>query len=152
MIIDEKQIGSFYLLKCTQAIDDKTLLKELSQYAIKKGLVSEEHTSAIIEREINFPTGLNARIGIALPHAELDNTLQESIVIASLEQPVKFRTMGGGEDTDVEIVFMLMVKKPENHVKVLEYIVKLIQDESFIERLNKEDKYETLVSQFSMFS
>ena len=151
MIIEGRQIGNFYLLHCSNLREDKEVLSELSKYAIAKGLATENHTSAILEREIKYPTGLNAQIGIAIPHAELENTIQESVVIALLEQPVKFKTMGGGEDTNAEIVFMLMVKNPENHMKLLEHIVKLIQDKSFIDKLNNEDKYDTLVSEFTAF-
>ena len=54
MIIEKCQIDNFYFLKCSNLLEDKQVLNELSQYAFENGLVTQEHNLAIIERENKY--------------------------------------------------------------------------------------------------
>ena len=148
MIIDQANFSNFYLLRCSGGDTCESVLTELSEYVIDKNLATKDHTKAILEREAVYPTGIQACTGIAIPHTDSEYTKNAAVVVAILDKPSKFKTMGGSGEVDVEIVFMLLVDKPENQVKVLGTLVDLIQNENDINKLkSKGDEALKLLSE-----
>lgn len=120
------------------AESDIDALKQLSALMIKEGVAKESFTSAILEREKIFPTGLPMEdIGVAIPHTDAEHVIKQSISIGILQEPVEFRVMGGdeGEFVKVKIIFMLAIKNPQKQVEFLQALVDLIQKEGAIEKL-----------------
>ena len=151
MILKENKYNNFRLLKCSGGGSSTETLTELSQYAIKEGLVTEEHTKALLDRESQYPTGLQSKIGVAIPHADEVYTKEGGIVVALLDETSKFKAMAGGGQVDVEVVFMLLIDKPENQVKVLSDIMSLIQDDEIIKAIKGPDALEILSKRFQSF-
>jgi PTS system galactitol-specific IIA component len=97
------------------------ILGELATTAIDAGYAREGFCEAILEREQKYPTGLHTpRIEVAVPHADAEWTLQPSLVIGILEDQVIFEPMGGeGGEVHAELVFMLTIADPSEHVDFL---------------------------------
>ena len=56
------------------------MIEELSHILYKKGYVKESYTSAILEREKQFPTGLKTPgINIAMPHTYPEHVIKPAI-------------------------------------------------------------------------
>ena len=69
----------------------KNLIEELSHILYKKGYVKESYTSAILEREKQFPTGLKTPgINIAMPHTYPEHVIKPAILVATLESVLIF--------------------------------------------------------------
>jgi galactitol PTS system EIIA component len=97
------------------------VLTELSTAVVNAGYAKEGFSEAIIERESKYPTGLHTpEIEVAVPHADAEWTILPSLTIGILESPVKFDPMGGeGGEVEVELVFMLTINDPSEHVDFL---------------------------------
>lgn len=97
------------------------VLKELAVAAITAGYAKVGFEQALLDREEKYPTGLHTpQIEVAVPHADAEWTLQPSIVIGILEKPVIFEPMGGeGGEVQAELVFMLTIEDPSEHVDFL---------------------------------
>ena len=122
-----------------EADDSGEVLKKLGTALICEGYAKETYVNGLIEREENFPTGLDiGGIGIAIPHTEARHVKKEGMALAALKRPVVFGQMGNDcAHIDVRLVFMLAVKDPGRHLKRLQRILDLIQDSSVLEQLLK---------------
>jgi PTS system galactitol-specific IIA component len=97
------------------------VLIELSEATINAGYAKSGYDRAIIEREIKYPTGLHIpQISVAIPHADAEWAIKPSVTIGILENPVAFKPMDGqGGDVPVELVFMLTIEEPKDHIEFL---------------------------------
>lgn len=138
MIIPKTIQDHMQLLTVRGAESCEALLTELGSYAVKQGLAEEGFPEALLERERNYPTGIQASIGIAIPHSDQKYTRCPTVIIATLDKPVSFCPMGGGEEVPVETVFMLLMDKMEHQVDMLGAIVEFIQDETKLNALRGE--------------
>ena len=148
MIIDEIRCHNIRLLTINGGGTAEDILKELAAYAMLEGFAKEGYAEALIERERNFPTGLQATKGIAIPHADQEYTKKGVIIIARLAQETKFIQMGTKTPIFVNMVFLLLVQNVEHQVKVLENIVALIQNEEQMESLCSDSAITTLKNAF----
>lgn len=104
------------------------VLQYLSDCLIQDGCVRSSHTQAVLEREREFPTGveLEGSINIALPHAAPEHANCNGIIVCILNQPVDFRQMTDPTKTiPVRIVFMLAAISFD---AINYYVEKLVQD------------------------
>lgn len=101
------------------------------------GYVTEKYTGSIIERESIYPTGLPAgKISIAIPHTDHELVHTTTISVATLEEPVTFKSMAEPDvDIEVAIVFMLAIGEPEGQLEMLQKIMEIIQDTDFKQSL-----------------
>lgn len=97
------------------------VLEELANAAIAKGYAKPNYHKVILEREAKYPTGLHIPdIEVAIPHGDAEWANESSITIGLLDHPVKFQPMDGlGGDVNVEIIFMLTIKDPSEHIDFL---------------------------------
>lgn len=107
--------------------------------AIREGYAKESYIQALIQREAEYPTGLNVDdIGVAIPHTPVDHVNKSGIAIAVLNKPVTFVEMGTDDDTvPVQLVFMLCVVDPNQHIDELQRILDIIQDSNVLSALLK---------------
>ncbi len=105
------------------------VLKELSYAAVNAGYAKQGFGEAIIERESKYPTGLHTPgIEVAVPHADAEWTIVPSLTIGILETPLEFEPMGGeGGEVNAELVFMLTIKDPSEHVDFLRAFSSLME-------------------------
>lgn len=113
------------------------VFKELGQTMVDKGYANANYIEGLLERELNFATGIPTEaVGIALPHTDASFVKESKIGLLVLENPVKFGVMGGdGEEIDVKIVFLLGCSEGNQHLQALQKIIELIQNANFIEKI-----------------
>ena len=104
----------------------------------KDGYVTKDFSQQLSMREISYPTGL--RLGkccVAIPHVEGQYSKKSTIFISLLKHTISWRNM---EDIDeilpVSIVFNLVLTNQEKHITVLQELIKMIQNENLIEKIN----------------
>lgn len=120
-----------------EVAQDTEALDILGNAMIRAGYARAAYVDALLERERNFPTGLDIQgIGVAIPHTDACHVKKEGIAVASLKKPVPFYLMGE-EDVQipVSLIFMLAVQRPDSHLKHLQGILDIIQDTKTLERL-----------------
>jgi PTS system galactitol-specific IIA component len=120
-----------------EADNRENLLVELAGKLYEKGYVKNTYANAILEREKQYPTGLPTKIvKIAVPHTDIEHVNKPCVLIAGLKKPVDFKDMGNGkDDIAVELVFMLSVNKPKEHLIVLQQIIGLFSDEETLMKI-----------------
>ncbi len=151
MIIPKMICGHIRLLSVFGTETCEELLIQLGDYAIEQGLAKEGFTQGLLDRERNFPTGIQAKTGIAIPHSEQEFTVTPTLIIALLENATKFRSMGGGSMVSVEVVFLLLLNKEEKQVEMLGSIVEFIQDEEKMAVLKTVEQSGELLSSLETY-
>lgn len=115
--------------------DAEDALKEISRILLERGFVTEEYPRALIEREKNYPTGLEVPgfINVALPHAHVKYTRRPVLLIALLTEPIKFGRMGSpSEKVEVEAIILLALKDLDESARFLKKLTSLLSNEQFI--------------------
>lgn len=115
------QIDSSFILLDLEATDSEMVIHKLSERMYEAGAVDAGYAAATITREQAHPTGLPTRpFCIAFPHADAQGVLQSSLAVASLKHAVSFQNMADPDEAlDVEIVFLLANRDPEEQVQTL---------------------------------
>ena len=112
------------------------VFQKLGGVLTEKGFGKDTYVKALIDREAEYPTGLNIDgCGIAIPHTPVDFVNESATCIGILKEPVKFLEMGTDEDVAVKIVFVLCVTDPQKHMEQLQRIVSIIQDKEVLKKL-----------------
>lgn len=116
------------------------VFKSLGGLLQEKGIAKESYVDALIEREKDFPTGLDiGNFGVAIPHTAAEHVNKAATGIATLKKPVDWVQLGSEDDhVDVYIVFMLAVKDPNAHLNFLQAIVKIFQDKEVLKKILAE--------------
>ena len=120
---------SFILLNYG-APDAEAVIHALSDRLFEYGAVEENYGEDTINREKNHPTGLPSKpFAIAFPHAEAEGVHASSLAVATLSSPVQFFNMGDPDEIlEVEIVFLLANKDPEEQVQALRQLALIFSD------------------------
>ena len=115
------------------------LFKILYEQLHQKGYVKESYFNGITEREKCFPTGLQLQTyGCALPHTDLEHVKKPAICVATLKDPIVFRSMENQQkEVNVSLVFMLALNKSEYQIAALKQLAMMIQDSNFLEEIVK---------------
>lgn len=111
------------------------VLKEIYDNLLQRGYVKGNFLSHIVEREHNFPTGLDtATLGenipnIAIPHTEGEFVNTRLIVPVSLKNPVVFHNMiKPDEALEVKFLFMLLDNDPDGQAALLASVMDFLAD------------------------
>lgn len=114
-------------------VDD--LIRAAGKEAIALGYAEEGYIEDVIEREKEYPTGLNAVMPIAIPH--VGTHCRESFMsITTLKEPLDFAPMDGrGGMLPVQIVFMFGLVNHEDQVKVLKRLAQMFKDKEALMQL-----------------
>jgi len=118
--------------------DDKVeVLQQLAEILIRKGYADRELSTAIIEREREFPTGLELKEGVnvAIPHADAKYVKKSAIVVAKLAKPVKFQHMVDKKEIDVDTIFLLALNDPHSQIQTLQKLASSFEDEKILSRI-----------------
>lgn len=115
------------------------VMHQLGYVLVKEGYAKESYIDALIEREKNYPTGIDVNgIGVAIPHTDTSHVNKTGIAIGVLKQPVTFVQMGTDDATvDVQLVFIFSVVNPNEHIELLQRIITIIQDKDVLDKLIK---------------
>jgi PTS system galactitol-specific IIA component len=119
-----------------QAKDAKEVIDLLSGSMYAQGLVSAEYGAQTWARELEHPTGLPTKpFCIAFPHADAQGVNRSALGVAVMHQPVQFQNMADPDESlDVELIFMLANRDPEEQIQTLRNLAVLFgQPEKLVE-------------------
>ena len=115
-----------------QAVDYKEVLQSMGDAMIQAGYGEEGFTEAVLEREKDYPTGLDID-GIG---ADADHVKKEGIAISILKDPVEFGAMGEQKSMiSVKIVIMFTVAGSGKQIDRLLQILNVLRDEEILKGL-----------------
>jgi NhaP-type Na+/H+ or K+/H+ antiporter/mannitol/fructose-specific phosphotransferase system IIA component (Ntr-type) len=105
-------------------------------------LPHEQISSALIEREMDFPTTLVH--GVAAPHVHFPTLTEPLCFIAQIPDGIKLHTYEGEL---VQLLFVLLSPKsePELHLQLLAEIAKIVSVREVVQRLIKAQTAEELI-------
>lgn len=117
--------------------DAEAVMTIVGKAMIREGYAKDSFVQALLDREKEFPTGLDIRgIGVAIPHTDACHVKQEGIALAVLKDPVSFRLMGEeNSKIAVRLIFVLTLLHPHSHVERLQNLLNIIQDAAVLEQL-----------------
>lgn len=123
---------------CNYTVENKEeLFDKLAIDLMEKGIVNEGFSQALKDREMDFPTGLPVKRGVAIPHTDGSLVNSDQLIFVTLNNPITFNEMGGDEEDilEINVVIMLAVKDGKKHLDVLQNLIQAIQKDSFIDSL-----------------
>lgn len=123
---------------CNYTVENKEeLFDKLAFDLMQKGIVKEGFSQALKDREMEFPTGLPVKHGVAIPHTDGSLVNSDQLLFVTLNNPITFNEMGGDEEDilEINVVIMLAVKDGKKHLNVLQNLIQAIQKDSFIDGL-----------------
>lgn len=145
MLIDPK-----YIQINVEAADCFQAIEAAASPLLRDEKITCAYVDAACEREKVFPTGLPTAVGVAIPHAEPEQVLEEAISLVTLKNPVVFHGMGAPEENiEVSIVFLLAIRDGERQIETLQKIVMMIQDEMVLHKIigaKTEEKIYNLIT------
>lgn len=119
--------------------DSAEAIDTLAALAKDQGLVTDLYIEKIQEREVEFPTGLEMPIPLAIPHIA-DGCNEPFVSIATLAEPVIFKSMDrSGDDVAVQIVFLFGIIDPKSQLAVLRKFAAAFSDKAAVEKLLKAE-------------
>ena len=114
--------------------DRRQVIREMAERVLSKGLITREFIDDVIEREQEFPTGLEFEIPIAIPHIGVGCN-RSFLSLATLKTPVDFESMDGSEKIlPVEIVILFGITNQDDQVDLLKKFIFAFQE---VENLKK---------------
>ncbi|MDN3017944.1 PTS sugar transporter subunit IIA [Paenibacillus sp. BSR1-1] len=119
--------------------DYEDLLSDIMKTLVSKNYVENEFKDALLEREKEFPTGLQLDgYAVAIPHGGSQYVLKDFISLVTLKNPIRMNRMDNPEESlEVDILFVIGFGKSETHLQCLKQLMGLIQDPKLIEDLKK---------------
>lgn len=123
------------------------VFKTLGGKMISEGYCKDSYVNALIEREKDFPTGINmGEIGIAIPHTDKKHVKKGAVAIGVLKEPVHFFQMGTtDEPVNARLIFMLAVEDPKEHLVFLQRILMVLQDQSVLARIIETENKKEII-------
>lgn len=125
------------------------VFKALHNELYKNGNVKESFYEGLVKREEVFPTGLLLGAhNVAIPHTDAEHVNDSCIAVATLENPVVFQCMDDQEKSlEVKVVFMLAMAEAHGHIEMLQKLIGLIQNESFLENILEAKDQDEIIQQ-----
>lgn len=135
-IMDIKFSKDFIMIDLNETNRDD-LFHLVVEKLMKEGVVEEGYEDDLLERESNFPTGLLVGdINVAIPHANHRYVNRSCVVLCRLNKPIEFFRMDEPtEEVSVSLVFFLVLEKSEEHLKMLQNIVEIVQNQDTMKKL-----------------
>jgi len=140
-------VNNGVILTNLDASNKEEVFKALHEELYKNGNVKESFYNGLVKRENEYPTGLAlSNYNVAIPHTDAQHIINSCIAVATLKNPVQFQCMEDESiSIDVSVVFMLAMGDAHGHIEMLQKLVSLIQNDSFLENLiNSKDKNEII--------
>lgn len=138
-----------------------SIFTEVAQQLVELGLVKENFLDNLIERENNFPTGLDLSVvhsslpNIAIPHTEGEFVNTRCVIPVKLMTPVPFNNMiSPSKSLDASFLFIILNNDPESQTNILSDIMGFLSTtdseelNKFFDYTKKEDIYNFLQKNF----
>ncbi|EJN94587.1 PTS sugar transporter subunit IIA [Streptococcus ratti] len=125
----------------------KDMFETIYKKAFDLGYVYDTFLDKIIEREKNFPTGLQLeKMGVAIPHTDAECIKKEFVAIVTT-QPISFVSMEDfNQSVAAEIAFVLGLKEPHAQLEMLQSLMGLLQNAALLTQIRKVHSAEDLIT------
>jgi PTS system galactitol-specific IIA component len=122
-----------------EAPDQNAVLTEVGQLLFNAGVVKDTYIENVINREANYPTGLQVEeLGFAIPHTDTEHVNQSQIAFARLAKPIDFIELGTDDKVvPATLIFMLALKEAHEQVDMLSKLFELFQNQEITDELVK---------------
>ncbi|WP_319468956.1 PTS sugar transporter subunit IIA [uncultured Trichococcus sp.] len=127
------------LIKLNQEFESqRELFEYVSDILEEENYTEDTFFDAIREREKVFPTGLQTdMVNLAIPHTDVLHVKRPFIFVVTLNKPIKFIQMGTFDEwVDIDTVFVLGIKEPQEQVGLLSNIMTQFRNKYFIDAFN----------------
>ncbi|BES64242.1 PTS sugar transporter subunit IIA [Gottschalkiaceae bacterium SANA] len=113
------------------AKNQREAIQILGNQMVENGFIKEAYIDAVIEREMQYPTGLPTEgVKVAIPHANANHVIQSTIGVMTLSKPVTFCSMGDAtEELDVELIFLLANTDQSDQPESLQRLMQCFSEE-----------------------
>ncbi len=117
--------------------DKFDLFQRMFEKLREGGFVKESFITGIIEREKNYPTGLQlSGYGCAIPHTDIEHVIRPTIAIATLNQEIEFQSMGDPKSkVNVNVVFMLALSQKQDQLEMLKELALMMQNQVIMKKI-----------------
>jgi galactitol PTS system EIIA component len=132
--MDELAINADNILVNETLQSSEEVIRKLGGLLYKNQYVKDSYVQAVLDREKNYPTGLQtATLGIAIPHTESVHVIRSAVAIATLLEPVSFKAMDNADvDVAVRVVIMLAISDPKMVISTLTKVISIVEYESTV--------------------
>lgn len=125
---------------CVLDLDVKSpdeFFEVIGKKTLELGYTTKNFTEGLKKREALFPTALpTTPKPIAIPHSDPENIVKQFIAPVRLKNPIQWQEMANnGHFLEVKYVFLLGFKREEGHVELLQLLLKNVQDEELMNKL-----------------
>lgn len=121
-----------------EANNSEQVLSRLGELLFNAGYVKETFVKGAIEREKNFPTGLElgGEINAAIPHTDIEHVIKPGLALAILKNTVNFKNMGNKEqDVPCRLVFVMALNEAHAQVDMLRELATVLQKPETLKKL-----------------
>ena len=125
----------------------KDMFETIYKKAFELGYVHDTFFNKIIEREKNFPTGLQLeKMGIAIPHTDAECIKKEFVAIVTTE-PISFVSMEDfNQSVAAEIAFVLGLKEPHAQLEMLQSLMSLLQNSELLAQIRNAPSADGIIT------
>lgn len=144
------ELNKKYIFKDLEFDNKEDFFGFLSNKLYKDGFVKESYGEGLIQREIEYPTGLPLPIGVAIPHTDASFVKKNTFTVSIFKKPIKFNEMAGdeGSTVDVKVAINIVMSDGQKHLEVLQNLIEKIQDNNFVETIANSDSDEEIINLF----
>ena len=111
------------------------------------GKVKPSFYEAILEREKNYPTGLElGERNAAIPHVTPDHVVTSAMGVAVWDTPVTFQRMDNKAETvEVKVIFNIALDANGKHLDILQEIMGVVANADVMRRLVRAETSEQII-------
>ena len=146
------------LIIIEDAQNQKEIFRYIGNLLHDKGIVNEDFIDAIIEREKNYPTGLDLKPvaddipNVAIPHTETEYCNSKHIVFVKLNNPISFKNMiAPDQELEVKYLFFIINDGKDSQTNILSELMGFLTVADNVHTLesleSKEEIYQFLTEQ-----
>lgn len=130
--------------------DTDAYYKEICTHLLQEGKIDSNYLNSIETREKKFPTGLNTgKICVAIPHTDYQHSKTTQLVITTLGKPIYFKQMDDpSKSCPVTIIIQILFDSPEKQLILLKELMKMIQNQKFLNKVMDAKDINTIISLF----
>ena len=111
-------------------------LAHIGEEMLAKGVVHATYPAALLEREINYPTGITLeRHAVAIPHCEAVHANIPAISLIRPDKPVNFQQADDDGEVAVSLIIALIVENPAAQIKLLRRLFSELQNPDTLDLL-----------------
>ena len=120
-----------------EAVNQKEAITSLVTLLRKEGCVQDDYAGLVLEREQQYPTGLQTKgAAIAMPHAFDERIKDSHVAIGILKDAVSFHNMEDMEESlNVHMIFLLAVGQAQEELEMLKILMGLFHVETMLHKM-----------------